>query len=167
MGFSDQGRTHGTSTIRAFFEPDGTTYSGEGSGLIRIPLEDHNQDPHVVSLLSVGYLDLHMTVADELGQDNNEPAFPTHVGYLYDTDAGVLVLPQGGDLELWVRTDEIFFVDLPTAVERRAIWTIQLASKATAGNGLATIGTSDVEKIVVESENYSGAEIEQAVIVAL
>ena len=65
------------------------------------------------------------------------------------------------------RFDEIFFVDLPTAVERRAIWSIQLASNATDGNGLANIDAADVEKLVEVSDNYSGAEIEQAVIVAL
>ncbi|GGE94708.1 AAA family ATPase [Mycetocola zhadangensis] len=65
------------------------------------------------------------------------------------------------------RFDEIFFVDLPTAVERRAIWSIQLASNATGGNGLAGIDAADIEKLVAVSDNYSGAEIEQAVIVAL
>ena len=108
------------------FEPDGTTYSGEGSGLISIPLEDHNQDPYVVSLLSGGYLDLHMTEADDLGQNNNEPAFPTNVGYLYDTDSDVLVLPQGGDLELWVRTDEPWE------------FTLQKADVAEISNGFAS-----------------------------
>ena len=65
------------------------------------------------------------------------------------------------------RFDEIFFVDLPTAVERRAVWSIQLASNATDGNGLAAMGATEVESLVEVSENYSGAEIEQAVIVAL
>ncbi|GHD43983.1 AAA family ATPase [Mycetocola manganoxydans] len=65
------------------------------------------------------------------------------------------------------RFDEIFFVDLPTAVERRAIWSIQLASNATAGNGLSSIDPAGIERLVDVSENYSGAEIEQAVIVAL
>lgn len=65
------------------------------------------------------------------------------------------------------RFDEIFFVDLPTAVERRAIWTIQLASNATPGNGLAAIDAAAVDALIEVSENYSGAEIEQAVIVAL
>jgi SpoVK/Ycf46/Vps4 family AAA+-type ATPase len=65
------------------------------------------------------------------------------------------------------RFDEIFFVDLPTAVERRAIWSIQLASNATPGNGLSAAGPADVDALVTVSENYSGAEIEQAVIVAL
>ncbi len=65
------------------------------------------------------------------------------------------------------RFDEIFFVDLPTAVERRAIWSIQLASNATDGNGLAAMGSQAVDSLVAVSENYSGAEIEQAVVVAL
>lgn len=65
------------------------------------------------------------------------------------------------------RFDEIFFVDLPTAVERRAIWSIQLASNATTRNGLADIDPAGIEKLVDVSENYSGAEIEQAVIVGL
>ncbi|AWB87596.1 AAA family ATPase [Mycetocola zhujimingii] len=65
------------------------------------------------------------------------------------------------------RFDEIFFVDLPTAVERRAIWRIQLASNATEHNGLSALGPQAVDTLVAASENYSGAEIEQAVIVAL
>lgn len=65
------------------------------------------------------------------------------------------------------RFDEIFFVDLPTAVERRAIWSIQLASNATDANGLSGIDTAAIERLVTVSENYSGAEIEQAVVVAL
>ena len=65
------------------------------------------------------------------------------------------------------RFDEIFFVDLPTAVERRAIWSIQLTSNATDGNGLAAMGSQAVDSLVAVSENYSGAEIEQAVVVAL
>ncbi len=65
------------------------------------------------------------------------------------------------------RFDEIFFVDLPTAVERGAIWSIQLASIATDANGLAAIETAEVDRLVDVSENYSGAEIEQAVVGAL
>ncbi|MBG6238541.1 SpoVK/Ycf46/Vps4 family AAA+-type ATPase [Mycetocola sp. CAN_C7] len=65
------------------------------------------------------------------------------------------------------RFDEIFFVDLPTAVERRAIWSIQLASNATSANGLSAIDADAVERLIEVSDNYSGAEIEQAVIVAL
>ncbi len=67
------------------------------------------------------------------------------------------------------RFDEIFFVDLPTASERDAIWRIQLASQATPGNGLATLAddASVVQRLSASSEDYSGAEIEQAVVVAM
>lgn len=67
------------------------------------------------------------------------------------------------------RFDEIFFVDLPTAPERDAIWRIQLASQATPANGLAALATDDavIDRLIVASEDYSGAEIEQAVVVAM
>ncbi|GAB3618204.1 AAA family ATPase [Okibacterium endophyticum] len=67
------------------------------------------------------------------------------------------------------RFDEIFFVDLPTAVERRAIWSIQLASRAKGPNGLSPLAADAavIDRLVQVSENYSGAEIEQAVVGAL
>nr|WP_198426059.1 AAA family ATPase [Microbacterium ureisolvens] len=67
------------------------------------------------------------------------------------------------------RFDEIFFVDLPTAHEREAIWRIQLASRATSANGLDTVVSDDsaVAALVAASENHSGAEIEQSVVSAL
>lgn len=67
------------------------------------------------------------------------------------------------------RFDEVFFVDLPTDAERRQIWSIQLRSHAVPANGLALIAddSSAVDALSRVSENYSGAEIEQAVIAAL
>lgn len=67
------------------------------------------------------------------------------------------------------RFDEIFFVDLPTAPERDAIWRIQLGSQATPANGLAPLASDEtvIERLTAASEDYSGAEIEQAVVVAL
>ncbi|WP_437583470.1 AAA family ATPase [Paramicrobacterium sp. CJ85] len=67
------------------------------------------------------------------------------------------------------RFDEIFFVDLPTAREREVIWRLQLALNGAAGNGLAALAEESavIERLVAVSENYSGAEIEQAVIAAL
>jgi SpoVK/Ycf46/Vps4 family AAA+-type ATPase len=67
------------------------------------------------------------------------------------------------------RFDEIFFVDLPTAPERDAIWRIQLASQARPANGLAALASDGeaIARLVSASEDYSGAEIEQAVVVAL
>ncbi|RUQ99075.1 AAA family ATPase [Labedella endophytica] len=67
------------------------------------------------------------------------------------------------------RFDEIFFVDLPTGIERDAIWRIQLASQATPANGLAPLASdaSVIDRLTAASEDYSGAEIEQAVVVAM
>ena len=67
------------------------------------------------------------------------------------------------------RFDEIFFVDLPSLSERRMIWTIQLASRARDGNGLDAVAAdpSAIDRLAAASDNYSGAEIEQAVIAAL
>ncbi|GAB2693652.1 SpoVK/Ycf46/Vps4 family AAA+-type ATPase [Microbacterium marinum] len=67
------------------------------------------------------------------------------------------------------RFDEIFFVDLPTAVEREAIWELQLQARATDANGLGAVASdrSAVDALIAASENHSGAEIEQAVVSAL
>ncbi|RWZ49517.1 AAA family ATPase [Labedella phragmitis] len=67
------------------------------------------------------------------------------------------------------RFDEIFFVDLPTAHERDAIWRIQLGSQATPANGLTAIAADDaaIARLSAASDEYSGAEIEQAVVVAM
>lgn len=97
------------------FEPDGTTYSGEGSGLISIPFEDHDQDPYTVSLITGQYLGLYMTGVDDLGRPDDDRGYPTSVGHLYDPDAELLVLPPDGDLELWVSTDEPWQVTLDKA----------------------------------------------------
>lgn len=88
------------------FEADGTTYSGDGPGLIRIPLEEHNQEPYIVHLNFGAYLDLYMTDADDLDLPYDEGGYPTNVGYLYDPEDEVLVLPPDADVELWVRADE-------------------------------------------------------------
>ncbi|WP_309068334.1 AAA family ATPase [Microbacterium sp.] len=67
------------------------------------------------------------------------------------------------------RFDEIFFVDLPSLTERRVIWRIQLSSRARSRNGLEAIAADGaaIDRLAAASENYSGAEIEQAVVAAL
>jgi SpoVK/Ycf46/Vps4 family AAA+-type ATPase len=67
------------------------------------------------------------------------------------------------------RFDEIFFVDLPTKTERKKIWEIQLKRrlKSEMVRGGLEIVDALFTRLSDESEGYSGAEIEQAVIVAL
>ncbi|MDU9693300.1 AAA family ATPase [Priestia aryabhattai] len=55
------------------------------------------------------------------------------------------------------RFDEIWFVDLPTLVERKEIFNVHFKKKNIA------FEDSDLERMAVETEGYSGAEIEAAV----
>ena len=59
------------------------------------------------------------------------------------------------------RFDEIFFVDLPTEDERKAIFDIHLQLRN------QTPREFDMERLAAASEEFSGAEIEQAVVASL
>ncbi|MEV4199510.1 AAA family ATPase [Micromonospora globbae] len=67
------------------------------------------------------------------------------------------------------RFDEIFFVDLPTRVERASIWRVHLTRRlrnpAVAGD--LAVDDALLTELAAFSEGYSGAEIEQAVVAAL
>lgn len=67
------------------------------------------------------------------------------------------------------RFDEIFFVDLPTHLEREEIWKLHLgkhlAPPSRAGGGLE-LSTDTLQELATASEGFSGAEIAQAVIAA-
>lgn len=56
------------------------------------------------------------------------------------------------------RFDEIFFLDLPTRLERREIFEVHLRKRR------RPLGNFDLERLAAASEGYVGAEIEQAVI---
>ena len=59
------------------------------------------------------------------------------------------------------RLDEIFFVDLPAATERRAILEIHLRKRGRDPGAFA------LDELAAAAEGFSGAEIEQAIISAL
>jgi ATP-dependent 26S proteasome regulatory subunit len=59
------------------------------------------------------------------------------------------------------RFDEIFFVDLPGAAERKEIWTIHLNRRR------RDPALFDLDELARMSEGFSGAEIEQALVAAL
>ena len=59
------------------------------------------------------------------------------------------------------RFDEIFFVDLPGPAEREAIFAIHLRKR---GRDKAAF---DMERLAAATENFTGAEIEQAVVSGL
>jgi SpoVK/Ycf46/Vps4 family AAA+-type ATPase len=59
------------------------------------------------------------------------------------------------------RFDEIFFIDLPSESERKDIWGIHLAKRG------RDVTKFDLDALAKESNGFSGAEIEQAVVGAL
>jgi SpoVK/Ycf46/Vps4 family AAA+-type ATPase len=59
------------------------------------------------------------------------------------------------------RFDELFFVDLPAAAERKAIFEIHLARRKQEPAAF------DLAALVTASDGMSGAEIEQAVVASL
>jgi hypothetical protein len=67
------------------------------------------------------------------------------------------------------RFDEIFFVDLPSAPERAAIWRIHLRRRVTDAFVASELRLDDAlfAELADVSAGYSGAEIEQAVLAGL
>jgi SpoVK/Ycf46/Vps4 family AAA+-type ATPase len=59
------------------------------------------------------------------------------------------------------RFDEIFFIDLPDAAERQEILRIHLSRRGRAPEGF------DLPGIAARAEQFSGAELEQAVVEGL
>jgi len=94
--------------------------------------------------------------------------FGTFLTWLSEKTAPVFVVATANDISQLPpellrkgRFDEIFFVDLPTADERREIFGIHLAKRG------RDAGQFDLEALIAASESFSGAEIEQAIISAL
>ncbi len=103
--------------------------------------------------------------------------FGTFLTWLQDKTRPVFVIATANNIDHLPpeflrkgRFDEIFFVDLPTIIEREQIWSLHLskhyAGTLAAKNGVA-VDDALVRSLAGASEGYSGAEIEQAVIAAL
>ncbi len=94
--------------------------------------------------------------------------FGTFLTWLSEKTAPVFVAATANDISQLPpellrkgRLDEIFFVDLPSAAERREVFAIHLAKR---GRDAARF---DLEALVNASPNFSGAEIEEAINSAL
>jgi ATPase family associated with various cellular activities (AAA) len=94
--------------------------------------------------------------------------FGTFLTWLSEKTAPVFVVATANDIsqlppELMRkgRLDEIFFVDLPAEEERAQIFNIHLARRGRPPAGF------DIPLLVAASKEFSGAEIEQAIISAL
>jgi ATP-dependent 26S proteasome regulatory subunit len=86
-------------------------------------------------------------------QDRRAPVF------VAATSNNVTALPP--ELIRKGRFDELFFVDLPNSVERKAIFTLQLARHKLNPAGF------NLDQLVVAAKSYSGAEIDAALQTAM
>jgi SpoVK/Ycf46/Vps4 family AAA+-type ATPase len=94
--------------------------------------------------------------------------FGTFVTWLQEKTQPVFVIATANDVSMLPpelmrkgRFDEIFFVDLPTAEERKQIFEIHLSKKR------RDPAQFDINKIVESTAGFSGSEIEQIIISAL
>lgn len=94
--------------------------------------------------------------------------FGTFLTWLSEKTAPVFVVATANDVSQLPpellrkgRLDEIFYVDLPSEEEREEIFRIHLAKRR------RNPATFDVEAMVAASKDFSGAEIEEAIISAL
>ena len=99
--------------------------------------------------------------------------FGTFLSWMQEKTAAVFVIATANQISLLPpemmrkgRFDEIFFIDLPTDVERRVIFRIHLTARLKAGPALGSLAITDelLDTLVGATEGFSGAEIEQAVI---
>jgi SpoVK/Ycf46/Vps4 family AAA+-type ATPase len=102
--------------------------------------------------------------------------FGTFLTWMQEKQAPVFTIATSNDVDGLPpellrkgRFDEVFFVDLPTSTERRAIWEVHLRRRmrAPAVAGALTLDEPTLGELATVSENYSGAEIEQAVLAGL
>ena len=94
--------------------------------------------------------------------------FGTFITWLQEKSSPVFVIATANDVSQLPpellrkgRFDEIFFVDLPSAEERRQIFEIHLRKKKRKPEDFA------LDELVVASQGFSGSEIEQAIVSAL
>jgi AAA+ superfamily predicted ATPase len=104
----------------------------------------------------------------DLDSGTSTRVFGTILTWMQEKTAACFVVATANDISTLPpellrkgRFDEIFFLDLPTAPEREAIFAVHLVKRQRVPTDF------DVSRLARESENYVGAEIEQAIIDAM
>ena len=101
--------------------------------------------------------------------------FGTFLTWMQEKTAAVFVMATANNIGLLPpeflrkgRFDEIFFIDLPTTIERREIFALHITARLKAGPALGGLVVDDalLHPLVQLTEGFSGAEIEQVVISA-
>ncbi len=101
--------------------------------------------------------------------------FGTFLTWMQEKTSAVFVMATANNISLLPpefmrkgRFDEIFFIDLPTTLERQVIFALHIRARLKAGPALGDLPVDDalLDALAAMTEGYSGAEIEQAVISA-
>ncbi len=113
--------------------------------------------------------------ASEGGGDagTSSRVFATFLTWMQEKTRPVFVIATANNLDRLPpellrkgRFDEIFFVDLPTQIERMSIWTVHLTRRLRNPAVAGSLAVDDIllKELCALTAGYSGAEIEQAVI---
>lgn len=101
--------------------------------------------------------------------------FGTFLTWMQEKTSAVFVMATANNISLLPpeflrkgRFDEIFFIDLPTTLERKVIFSLHISARLEAGPALGDLAVDDAltDSLAAITEGYSGAEIEQSVISA-
>jgi ATP-dependent 26S proteasome regulatory subunit len=100
--------------------------------------------------------------------------FASFITWLQEKTTPVFVIATANDVTMLPpellrkgRFDEIFFVDLPNPNERKDIFKIHIERINRRSKIKRDINSFDLEKLVESTQQFSGAEIEQALVSAL
>src|SRR6202011_192479 len=92
----------------------------------------------------------------------------TFLTWMQDRESGVFLAATSNNIQALPpemlrkgRFDEIFFVDLPSAEVRAALFALHLKKRG------RDVTTFDFPKLAAASESFSGAEIEQSIVAGL
>ena len=95
--------------------------------------------------------------------------FGNFLTWMQDKTSQVFVVATANDISALPpellrkgRFDEIFYVDFPTEIERKEIFSLHLKKRANAKNNI-TIDKINVGQLAQETRDYSGADIESIV----
>lgn len=127
------------------------------------------------SILWIDEIEKGFSSSESGDSGTSQRVFGTFLTWMQEKQAPVFVVATANAIDRLPaeflrkgRFDEIFFVDLPTTAERIPIWRVHLEKRlhgAAAGDLL--VDEHLIRKLADETEEFSGAEIEQAVATAL
>jgi len=148
---------------------------GDSEGRMRSAL--HTAEAIAPSILWIDEIEKAFGSAGGLDGGTSNRVFGSFLTWMQEKDAPVFVIATANNIDRLPpeflrkgRFDEIFFVDLPTAHERERIFEIHLKSRLEgkpAVQGDFEITPRVLESLAARAEDFSGAEIQEAVISAL